>query len=97
MNESQTVVQTYMVEETSDLVHDNDALTRWHDKVIELGLKGQTEIVTAKKSPIPFLDMNNKLQNVFLTLCPVWVNVEEYNRTPIPVEILDLIALSKKE
>jgi len=41
--------------------------------------------------------MKTSVKNVFETLCPVKVNVENFETSPIPVEILDLIALSKKE
>jgi len=43
------------------------------------------------------MPIKKSLQNVFEQLCPRKVSVFEYNITPIPVEILDLIALSKKE
>ena len=72
-------------------------LEKWNKMVEELGLEGQTNIVSGEKSPIPFMHLKSSMVNVFETLCPRQVNVTEYNVTPIPVEILDLIALSKRE
>lgn len=41
--------------------------------------------------------MNTALKSVFEELCPRKSKIEEYNKTPIPVEALSLVALSKKE
>ncbi|MFA5234149.1 MAG: hypothetical protein WC390_07100 [Sulfurimonas sp.] len=43
------------------------------------------------------MPLKTSLINILMCLCPRQVNVEEYNVTPIPIEILDLIALSKRE
>lgn len=99
-NQSQsmaTVVETFLNEDTVDLIYDNDKLEQWNKLVNDLGLVGQTKIQVKEKSPIPFLPMNKVLQNVFSCLCPRKVAVKDYDVTPIPVEILDLIALSKRE
>lgn len=95
--EMKTVVETFVTEETAELIYDGEQLDKWNDLVSELGLKGQSVIVQPKKSPIPFLYMKNGLINVFDTLCPLKVDIKEYDKTPIPVEILDLVALSKRE
>lgn len=92
-----TVVETFVIEETAELIYDDDKLTQWNELVEELNLEGQTKIVSEDKSPIPFMHLKQSLVNVFETLCPRKVLVEEYNVTPIPVEILELVALSKRE
>lgn len=92
-----TVTETFFIEETMNLVHDNEALKKWNDKCEELGLEGQKQIVSEDKSPIPFLWMNTALIATFETLCPTKVNIEKYSKTPIPVEILELVSLSNKE
>ena len=96
-SEMKTVVETFITEETAELIYDGEQLERWNELIAELGLEGQSAIVQPKKSPIPFMHMKEGLKNVFETLCPVKVGVEQYNKTPIPVEILDLIALSNRE
>jgi hypothetical protein len=95
--EMKTMVETFVIEETASLIYDNEQLDKWNSLVSELGLEGQTEIVKPEKSPIPFMFIKTSMYNVFKTLCPRSVPVSKYNITPIPVEILDLIALSKRE
>lgn len=95
--EMKTIVETYIIEETESLIYDNEKLEKWNNHVSELGLKGQEKIVVGEKSPIPFMFVKKGMKHVFETLCPRQVKVEDYDVTPIPVEILDLIALSNKE
>lgn len=92
-----TVVETFLVEETINLVYDNDALSRWNERVQELGLQGQTQVVKTDKSPIPFLWMNSGVISTFETLCPTKVDIDKYNKQPIPVELLDVVSLCVKE
>lgn len=96
-NSMKTVVETFVIEETAELIYDNEKLDKWNELVSELGLNGQTQIVKPEKSPIPFMHMKQSIVNVFETLCPRKVSVSKYNLTPIPVEILELVALSKRE
>ena len=96
-NQMKTVVETFIIEETAELIYDNEKLDQWNELVSELGLEGQTKIRKKEKSPIPFLCMNTVLVKTFETLCQRKVDITKYNATPIPVEILDLVALSKKE
>jgi hypothetical protein len=92
-----TEVETCIIEETQELIYDNEKLDQWNKLVGELGLTGQTKIVKPEKSPIPFLWMNQALVATFTELCPRKVLVAEYDKTPIPVEALGLISLSVKE
>jgi hypothetical protein len=92
-----TVVETYIIEETQELIYDNEKLDQWNGLVQSLGLTGQTAIQVKDKSPIPFLHMKRSLVNVFTTLCPRKVDIETYDKSPIPVEILSLVSLSTKE
>lgn len=96
-SEMRTVVETFVIEETAELIYDDAKLDKWNELVGELGLEGQTKIVKPTKSPIPFMHLKQTLINVFECLCPRKVEVEKYDVTPIPVEILELIALSKRE
>jgi hypothetical protein len=92
-----TVVETFIIEETQELIYDNEKLDQWNSLVAELGLHGQTKIQAKDKSPIPFLHMKSTLVSTMLQLCPRRVDIKDYDKTPIPVEILDLAALSVKE
>lgn len=92
-----THVETFIIEETQALIYDNEQLDKWNEHVTALGLTGQQKIVQKEKSPIPFLWMNSSTIRVFETLCPTKVEVAEYDKTPIPVEILDLLVLANRE
>ncbi len=92
-----TVVETFIIEETAPLIYENEQLDKWNGYVAALGLEGQTKIVKKDKSPIPFMHLKTSHEVMFKTLCPKEVDIKEYDITPIPVEILDLVALSVKE
>lgn len=92
-----TVVETFFIEETIDLIHDSEKLEKWNEMVAELGLTGQQSVVVEKKSPIPFLWMNSGIVKTFEVLCPTKVEIEKYNKTPIPVELLSIVSLCVKE
>jgi hypothetical protein len=96
-NDMNTIVETFFVEEIVDLIYDNDKLDKWNELVSTLELEGQSNLVKPEKSPIPFMYLKNGLINVFEILCPRTTDVKSFNVTPIPLEILDLIALSEKE
>ena len=95
--EMSTIVETFVLEETSDLIWDNEKLDKWNEMVSMLGLKGQTNIITKDKSPIPFLPLKTSMISVFETLCPRRVDIKDFSVQPIPVEILSLVSLSVSE
>lgn len=92
-----TVVETYYVEETQSLIHNQQDLSRWSDLVTFLDLPNQANLAKEDKSPVPFLWMNSTLVSVIETLCPTKTELSAYNKTPIPIEALEVIALSKRE
>lgn len=92
-----TIVETFFVEETTNLIQDNEALAKWNEKVEELELHGQRTVVKIDKSPIPFLWMNSSIISTFEVLCPTQVDISNYDKTPIPVELLDIVSLCKKD
>ena len=92
-----TQVETFVIEEVESLIYDNEKLDKWNSIVDNLELQGQRNIVKPDKSPIPFLNMNADLINVFNTLCPRSIDIKSFSVTPIPVEILDLVALAVSE
>ena len=91
-----TVVETYLVEETVELIYDGEQLDRYNQLVAELGIK-TSGLQAKEKSPIPFLHMKETLVNTFETLCPAKRDLKDFDISPIPVEILELIALSNRE
>ena len=96
-NDMKTEIQTYFIEEIIELVHDNDSLDEWKSIADELGLVGQDNLTSGEKSPIPFMYLKSGMVNVFRTLCQVSNDIKDFNRTPIPLEILRLAKLSINE
>jgi hypothetical protein len=95
--EMKTVVETFVMEETAELIYDNEKLTKWKQLVQDLGLSGQELVHQPEKSPIPYMFMNQNLINIAETLCPRKEHYKDYNATPIPLEILEHISLSVNE
>jgi len=95
--EMKTVVETFVMEETVELTYDQESLDKWNAMVEELGLEGQEKVISPEKSPIPFMYMNQTLIEVAKTLCPRQVTVKSYDATPIPLDILELVAMSTRE
>jgi hypothetical protein len=92
-----TIVQSFLVEETKELVLDGEKLSEWNELVAELGLFGQVETTNGDKSPIPFVFMKSNLKNVMEQLCPRKVEVSDYKISPIPLDVLKLVKLAKDE
>jgi hypothetical protein len=92
-----TVVTKYFQEEVKDLVFNEDELSHWNEKVKQLGLNGQESVTIDEKSPVPFMHCKENILNIFQTLCPTSDLIENYSLTPIPNEVLDLVALCKQE
>ena len=93
-NEVMTYVETFLSNETVELIYDNEQLEKWNKMV---DLKGQTQIAQKEASPVPFLHMKQTLVKTFEELCPRKVDFKDYSVSPIPVEILDLLSLSVNE
>jgi hypothetical protein len=90
-------VQTYIVDEVEELIYDTDKLDRWNNLINKLDLKGQQSISSKDNSPNPFLYLKQSMINIFSELCPVKTDITEYDKSPIPVEIMDLVALAINE
>lgn len=91
------MVQTFLVEESKELIYDSEKIDEWKAKCEELGLSEQLALSQPDKSPIPFEFMNTVTRRVYETLCPSKVDYKRYNKTAIPLEVLSLLALSEKE
>lgn len=87
------MVEKYFNTELSDIVFEAASLDEWKDIVDELGLTEQVKLSKGKLSPIPFPFMNTTMQRVCETLCPRKVDFREYDKTPIPLEVLQQIKL----
>lgn len=91
-------VQVFMDNDVKDLVFDIEAQDEWKEKIKELGLKGQKELINkGQKSPIPFLYLNKGMERVLSVLCPKKEDVKEYSKTPIPLEALGVLKVAEDE
>ena len=91
--------EVFTLKETENLLLGDVALEEWKQKVKELGLDGQQSLVDPSKednSPVPFLWMNEQMKAVFEILCPTKVKVQEYDKLPIPLEILGAVYLCQQ-
>lgn len=91
------MIQSFIVEESKELIYDSDKIQEWKEKCEELGLAQQLALANHEKSPIPFECMNTVSLRVYETLCPAREDYKLYHKTTIPLQVLSLIALSEKE
>lgn len=91
------MVETYFNQELSDITFEVEALEEWKELAKNLGLDNQLELTKGKGSPVQYPFMNDVMKRVYETLCARKVLVNEYKATPIPLEVLRLIALSTND
>ena len=92
-----TEVELYLDQELSDITFDADALDEWKSITTELGFEKQMNLAKGVESPVPFPYMNESMNRVYSTLCPTKVKVSEYDKTPIPLEVIKQISFCIKE
>jgi hypothetical protein len=91
------IVEIYFDQELSDIVFDSEKLEEWKKTCKELGLENQLKLSKGDDSPIPYPFMNTSMRRIASTLCPTNVEVGKYDKTPIPLEVIQQLALCKKE
>jgi hypothetical protein len=96
-HDMETIVELYFDKELSDITFESDKLEEWKKINEELGLTNQLSLAKGTDSPVPFPYMNESMFRVYTTLCPEKVRLQQYNKTPIPLEVLQQIAFCKKE
>ena len=82
------MVKSYFNEELENVVFDSDTQEEWSKLASNLGLESQLSFIKKADSPMPYPFMNKSLVHIFETLCPAKVDYTEYNKTPIPIEVL---------
>ncbi len=84
-------IQEFMIDETKDIAEDPERGEKWSGLVDQLGLEGQRQLCSASPtSPIPFPVMNKEMVRVYETLCPAKRIVKDYNKTTIPIRVLEI-------
>jgi hypothetical protein len=88
-------VELYIEEEKASLISEPE---EWLAKVTSLGLEKQAALMKEEgKGAVPFLRMDRGLRNVFETLCPREVSIDDFNAEPIPLMALSMYALAVRE
>lgn len=91
-------VETYLEGELEELVVSPEINEEWKQKIEELGLSGQKQLlVCPTKSPIPFPHMNQAMIRTYDALCPLHEELSTFNRSTIPLRVLSIAALCKQE
>lgn len=91
------MVENYFNQELSDVVFEIEALDTWKELSQELGLEKQLDFIKGKESPLPYPFLNHSMTRIYLTLCPEIVEYKKYDKTPIPLEVLQQIAFCVRE
>jgi hypothetical protein len=89
--------QIFFNQELSDICFEVDALEEWKKLCEELDLPKQSGLAKGKESPVPYPFLNEIMLNTYKTICPTHVYYKVYDKTPIPLKILQQIAFSVKE
>jgi len=97
VTENNTEVELYFDKELSDITFEVDSIDEWKNICSEIGLENQLSLTKGKDSPIPFPYINESMRRVYTLLCPSIVDFKEYNKTPIPLEVLRQISFCIKE
>jgi hypothetical protein len=91
------MVEIFFNQELEDIVFDVESQETWKQLSEELGLTKQLAFVKGKESPLPYPFMNESMQRIYGTLCAKKQNFKEYDKTPIPTQVLEQIALSIRD
>lgn len=92
-------IEIYLQPELEELVITPEKKEEWETKIEELGLDGQKKLTknSHKDAASPYTFMNEQMKLVFQTLCPTRAEVEKYDKSVIPIDILSHVALCKQE
>jgi len=91
------MVEIYANTELNDVLFEVEALQEWKELAQEMGMESQLESIKGKESPNPYPYMNKGIQIIMETLCPTKVKFKEYNKTPIPLEVMKQLAFSVRD
>ena len=91
------MVQIYQNEELNDVLFQVESLDEWQQIAQELQMDKQLNFINQATSPNPYPFITESMNRIFTTLCPTKVDFKEYDKTPIPLEVMKQIAFSVKE
>lgn len=86
-------VKIYREKENESLIYDDEALDKYNALISELGLFPVEE---KKKCPNVYIILNEAMKKQLHALCPSSQSVENYKRTTIPLEVLEVYKFAKQ-
>lgn len=87
-------VKIYRELENETLIFNEKDLAKYNDLANELGLATKEDI-EQKRCPVVYPILNNAMQRQLRALCPSSLDVLEYKRSTIPLEILEVYKFTK--
>lgn len=87
-------IKIYREPENEHLLIDEEALKAYNELAAELGLCTQ-EAKEEEHSPNVYICLNSGMQKQLFALCPSKAKIEDYKRTTIPLEVLQVYKLAK--
>jgi hypothetical protein len=90
-------VHIYQNNELNDVMYETTSLEEWKQLASEMGMDNQLEFVRKADTPIPYPNINASMHIIFDTLCPMHVDLKEYRKTPIPLEVMQQIVQSVRD
>lgn len=88
-------VKIYRELENETLIFNEDDLAKYNALANELGLATKEDIED-KKCPVVYPVLNQAIQRQLKALCPSNLDISEYRRSTIPLEVLEVYKFCKE-
>lgn len=85
-------VKIYREPENESIIIDEESLNEYHQLTEKLGLKNEVK----EKVPNVYIALNDSMVKLLEALCPNNEEVEKYNKSTIPVEVLRVLDFAKQ-
>jgi hypothetical protein len=87
-------VKIYREPENQELILDEAKLAEYNQLMEELGIAAPSE---EKKTPNVYQYLNSAMVKQLHALCPMYISVEKYTKSTIPVEVLKVLQYCKSQ
>jgi hypothetical protein len=82
------MIQSFKNQELDNLAFDIENQQEFKELASRLGMGKQSAFIERSGSAMPYPFINTAMENQFTTLCPRKVDYKEYDKTPIPLEVM---------
>lgn len=87
-------VKIYREPENLELILDEDKLAEYNELIATLGISAPSE---EKKTPNVYQYLNLAMAKQLHALCPMYVSVEKYTKSTIPLDVLKVLQYCKEQ